>query len=168
MRIARDLWVWALAGAIVGCAPTVKVATQEPIVIQLNIQHELRVKIERDVDALVETEGSRGQVVSRGLGEDVSGSLLDAQEVSSAKQAGRLGERADGYLGVVPEAETQALEELAVRVNQERRQSYVDLAASYDTSLETVAAIAGERRLAAAGPGEKVMTADGRWTQKPR
>lgn len=36
-----------------GCTPTVKVATDEPITINLNvnIKHEIRVKVEKDLDA---------------------------------------------------------------------------------------------------------------------
>ena len=42
------------ASAIVACTPTVKVATDEPITINLNIniQHEIRVKVERELDDL--------------------------------------------------------------------------------------------------------------------
>lgn len=44
-----------LAGfALAGCTPTVKVATDEPITINLNvnIQHEIRVKVDRELDDL--------------------------------------------------------------------------------------------------------------------
>ncbi len=38
-----------------GCTPTVKVATDEPITINLNvnIKHEIRVKVEKDLDAVL-------------------------------------------------------------------------------------------------------------------
>ena len=42
-----------LAGALAtGCTPTVKVATDEPITINLNvnIQHEIRVKVDKELD----------------------------------------------------------------------------------------------------------------------
>ena len=42
-----------------GCAPTVKVATpEEPITINLNvkIEHEIRVKVEKDLDNLFDEE----------------------------------------------------------------------------------------------------------------
>lgn len=46
-----------LLGAVLvasACTPTVKVATDEPITINLNvnIQHEIRVKVERELDDL--------------------------------------------------------------------------------------------------------------------
>lgn len=39
---------------IVGCTPTVKVATDEPITINLNvnIKHEIRVRVDKELDDL--------------------------------------------------------------------------------------------------------------------
>ena len=57
-RIARWLAVCLLACA--GCTPTVKVATEEPITINLNvnIKHEILVKVDRELDAVFsEDEG---------------------------------------------------------------------------------------------------------------
>ena len=47
--IAALLWSVLLAS---GCTPTVKVATDEPITINLNvnIQHEIRVKVDKELD----------------------------------------------------------------------------------------------------------------------
>ena len=43
-----------MAGSIVACTPTVKVATDDPITINLNvnIRHEIRVKVEEELDDL--------------------------------------------------------------------------------------------------------------------
>jgi len=44
---------------IAGCAPTVKVAVpEEPITINLNvkIEHEIRVKVDRDLDELISSD----------------------------------------------------------------------------------------------------------------
>ena len=56
-QIACGLVVVGLAAA---CAPTVKVqAPDEPITINLNvkIEHEIRVKVEKDIDDLFSEEG---------------------------------------------------------------------------------------------------------------
>jgi len=47
LAVGMSLWLAA-------CTPTVKVATDEPITINLNIniQHEIRVKVERELDDL--------------------------------------------------------------------------------------------------------------------
>lgn len=50
--------VWVLA-TLAACQPTVRVeAPKDPIVINLNvkIEQEVRVKVERDVEALIESE----------------------------------------------------------------------------------------------------------------
>ena len=46
------------AAALGGCAPTVKVAAEEPITINLNvkIEHEVRVRVEKDLDDLFSEE----------------------------------------------------------------------------------------------------------------
>jgi hypothetical protein len=47
-----------LLGATAGCTPTVKVATDEPITINLNvnIKHEILVKVDRELDDLFSKE----------------------------------------------------------------------------------------------------------------
>ncbi len=42
------------AAWLAGCTPTVRVATEDPITINLNvnIQHEIRVKVDRELDDL--------------------------------------------------------------------------------------------------------------------
>lgn len=48
------LWAAVLLAPAAGCTPTVKVATDEPITINLNvnIQHEIRVKVDRELEDL--------------------------------------------------------------------------------------------------------------------
>jgi len=44
---------------IAGCTPTVKVATDEPITINMNvnIKHEIRIKVDKELDDLFSEEG---------------------------------------------------------------------------------------------------------------
>lgn len=44
---------------LVACTPTVQIATPEPITVNLNvkIQHEIYVKVDKDVDELFEDRG---------------------------------------------------------------------------------------------------------------
>lgn len=44
----------ATLSLLIGCTPTVKVATDEPITINLNvnIKHEIRVKVDKELDDL--------------------------------------------------------------------------------------------------------------------
>ena len=53
-------WILAASLASAGCQPKVQVeAPKEPITINLNvkIEHEVRVKVDRELDALFEQEG---------------------------------------------------------------------------------------------------------------
>ena len=52
--IPRVVLALILAGSVAGCTPTVKVATDEPITINLNvnIKHEILVKVDRELDDL--------------------------------------------------------------------------------------------------------------------
>lgn len=56
----RVLVLAALALAVSACTPTVQMAApKEPITVNLNvkIQHEIYVKVDRDVDALFDEQG---------------------------------------------------------------------------------------------------------------
>ncbi len=147
------------------CSPKVRVATEEPIVVNLNIkvEQEVRIKLDEEVAALVADERGQTQVSGRGLGEDVAGQLADSRDVDEAKARGAVGERPDGYLGVASGERGDAIVALLERVNDERREVYRELAQKYDVSREAVEVVAGERRIALARPGQPVMTADGAW-----
>ena len=60
--IKRLLMVACIAASITllgACTPTVKVATDEPITINLNvnIQHEIRVKVDKELDDVLSEDG---------------------------------------------------------------------------------------------------------------
>lgn len=88
-----------------------------------------------------------------------------ADELADAKQAGLLGERADGLLGAVPgavPAETKALME---RINAARLQEYKDIAQKNGTALNAVQAIVGKKLIERASPGTYVNTGGG-WIKR--
>jgi uncharacterized protein YdbL (DUF1318 family) len=87
--------------------------------------------------------------------------------IDTAKQAGAIGERVDGYLGVVDPAKVDAatlrrLEE----INARRRAAYADIAQRNGTTVEAVAITTGQRQLSNAASGEFVMDESGRWVQR--
>ena len=96
----------------------------------------------------------------------------DAQAQSGAKAVvdgaiakGRIGETISGYLaavGSVTDAERRAMNE----INIGRKSAYTQLAEKQGVSTEVVARVIGEKQLAKAAPGTKVMGADGRWRSK--
>ncbi len=56
MKVRIRIFVTAalVMATCVGCTPTVKVATDEPITINLNvnIQHEIRIKVDKELDEI--------------------------------------------------------------------------------------------------------------------
>lgn len=93
-----------------------------------------------------------------GVGEAQAGPLDDA------KAQGLVGERPDGYVGVVDgNGDVQALVD---RINAGRKEKYAEVAAKRGAPIEAVAQIAGEKLIERTPPGQYVMTIDGRWRRK--
>ena len=88
-----------------------------------------------------------------------------ASPLDDAKRAGQVGEQADGYVGVVPGAPASA-GQLADRINAERSARYAEIAAKTGTSPTAVAALAGQKLIARASPGEWIRDAVGKWRQQ--
>ncbi len=58
-RAAVAMTAVMLATVLVGCTPTVRLASDDPITINMNIniQHDIRVRVERELDELFDEEG---------------------------------------------------------------------------------------------------------------
>lgn len=84
--------------------------------------------------------------------------------LEEAKTKGLVGERANGYLGVVIPGSQEA-QALAADVNEKRRQAYQDIAARNKTPLHNVEALAGEKAIQNTKPGH-VVEGPGGWTRK--
>ena len=87
-----------------------------------------------------------------------------AMSVEEAKTKGLVGEKANGYLGVVNPGSQEA-ESLTNEVNKKRRQAYEDIAARNRTQLDAVEALAGEKAIQNTKPGHFVEGPGG-WTRK--
>jgi hypothetical protein len=84
--------------------------------------------------------------------------------LEEAKTKGLVGERANGYLGVVNPASQEA-QSLTNEVNEKRRQAYQDIATRNRTELEAVETLAGEKAIQNTKPGHFVQGPAG-WTRK--
>ena len=53
--VTRNLFVCLLVIAVAACTPTVRVATDQPITINLNvnIKHEIRIKVDKELDSVL-------------------------------------------------------------------------------------------------------------------
>ncbi len=92
------------------------------------------------------------------------GQPLFAISLEDAKSQGLVGEKANGYLGlVVPgNAEAQAL---VKDINQKRRQAYEEIARREGTNVSAVETLAGEKAIQKTKPGNFVEGPGG-WVKK--
>ena len=99
-------------------------------------------------------------IIGLGIGPVLAGPLEDA------KAAGLVGERIDGYLGVVDSGAPGDVKRLVDQINAERETKYTEIAKKQGVPVKAVAQIAGEKLIGRAGGGEYVMGADGSWRRK--
>ena len=89
-----------------------------------------------------------------------------ALDLEGAKRDGLVGERADGFVGAVVAKPSPEVQQLVEGVNARRRTRYQEIARQNGTTLDAVAALAGEKLIARAAPGEWITDAQGNWQQK--
>lgn len=81
---------------------------------------------------------------------------------AAAREAGKVGEQSDGYLGIVGAADP-ALQRLVDDINIKRRAVYAEKAKENNATLEAYALTAGCQAVARTTPGEKYRAPDGTW-----
>lgn len=81
---------------------------------------------------------------------------------AAARAAGKVGEQADGYLGIVG-ASDATLQRVVDDINIRRRAVYAEKAKAQNSTLEAYALTSGCIAVAATKPGEKYRTPDGTW-----
>ena len=81
---------------------------------------------------------------------------------AAARAAGEVGEKMDGYLGIVV-TETVDLRRLVNDINIKRRAVYSQKAQASNATLEEYALAAGCQAILATAPGEKYQAPDGSW-----
>lgn len=87
-----------------------------------------------------------------------------ALTLDQARSQGLVGERPDGYVGVVSNA--AGVSDLVNRVNAERRAAYQDIARRTGAPMAAVEQRAGAQLIDRASPGWFVMTTGGQWQRK--
>ncbi|WP_375291677.1 YdbL family protein [Qipengyuania sp.] len=81
---------------------------------------------------------------------------------AAARQSGQVGEKIDGYLGIVG-ASTPALQAIVNDINIKRRAVYAEKAKAANATLDEYALTAGCQAILATSPGEKYQAPDGSW-----
>lgn len=81
---------------------------------------------------------------------------------AAARAAGQVGEKIDGYLGIVGSG-TPALQAIVNDINIKRRALYASKAQAANATLDEYALTAGCQAILATRPGEKYQAPDGSW-----
>lgn len=88
-----------------------------------------------------------------------------ADALDDAKDAGYVGEQADGYLGVVSASAPAAAAALVADINAKRRAEYTRIATKNGITLKQVEALAGKKAVERTHAGDWVKIGGG-WQQK--
>ncbi len=94
-----------------------------------------------------------------------SGAIAQTPAVNAARVAGIVGERYDGFVGVVATPSAIVRSQVGT-INIQRRTLYSNLATSRGVSPNEVGITAGCRLLARVKVGEAYMLADGVWRRR--
>ena len=92
-------------------------------------------------------------------------SQLFASELSDAKQAGLIGEQANGYIGFVTDVSAD-IKSLVKSVNAKRKVLYIKIAKDKKLPLSEVTKIGGAQTIAKTKSGNYIMKAGSGWTKK--
>jgi uncharacterized protein YdbL (DUF1318 family) len=89
-----------------------------------------------------------------------------AASLDDAKAAGVVGEKVDGFLGVVDAKAPADVRAMVDRINAERLAKYAEIAKKQGTPTDAVAKIAGQKLIERTPKGQYVLGADGQWRKK--
>ncbi|MCY0965776.1 YdbL family protein [Parathalassolituus penaei] len=89
-----------------------------------------------------------------------------ALDLDQAREQGLVGEKPDGYVGLVVTSNKEAAA-LVVTINQQRKQHYQEIANKQNTALGNIERIAGEKLVTKAmGEGIYYQDTSGSWNRK--
>lgn len=97
----------------------------------------------------------------------LSAAAWSASDLDAARDAGVVGERRSGYIGLVVKKPTDEQKALVKEVNARRRAHYIKIAKKTGATLEETAVLAAERLFRDAKSGHYVQAADDGWVRKP-
>jgi len=89
-----------------------------------------------------------------------------ASPLDDAKAAGLIGERPDGYVGLVVESASDETRKLVDDINAKRKARYGEIAKSNDTPVSLVASQMGAKLVDRAAKDTFVMDASGAWLRR--
>jgi len=110
--------------------------------------------------------GRRRWLWAVGLVLAVATPILAGSALDEARDAGIVGERRDGYLGLVVASPTPEQRAFVEEINRKRREAYARIAERNGTKVEDVARLSAADLIAEAAPGHYVEGPDGAWIRK--
>ena len=111
----------------------------------------------------ITTAALSGAAVAVALGGIVTPAFAQRDPAyAAARSAGQVGEKMDGYLGIVG-TETPELRRMVNDINIKRRAVYSQRAQATNATLEEYALTAGCQAILATSAGEKYQAPDGSW-----
>lgn len=87
-----------------------------------------------------------------------------ALDLDDAKSQGLVGEKINGYIGLIKESDE--VKTLIDEVNAKRKAAYAKVAAKNNLPIKDVEMLAGKKLIEKAQPGEIVETQTGKWVKK--
>lgn len=93
-------------------------------------------------------------------------SAAHADALDEAKASGLVGERPDGYVGIVDPSAPAEVKGLVEDANKRRAHGYETIAKERGTNATAVGALAGQKLIERAPAGSFVMDASGTWVKK--
>lgn len=89
-----------------------------------------------------------------------------ALSLDDAKSQGLVGERSNGYLGIVTARPNNAIKLLVDNINKKRRSAYRGKADKAGVDIRVIELRVGERLNQRALPGHYIQNRQGQWVQK--
>lgn len=142
----------------VGCAPTVNVATPDPVKIDVNMNVNIK---------SAPIQSTTSETAGPGLAER---RRLRMGEIQELKNARIIGENRDGYLTLVTRPKDEGYATYADKVvkdeNQDRTLLYLDYSKQQGKPLEIIEQEYARQWSERAYPGELIQSLDGTWKNK--
>jgi uncharacterized protein YdbL (DUF1318 family) len=89
-----------------------------------------------------------------------------AASLTDAKEQGWIGEKPDGYIGLVRNDAPLDIQALVREVNSKRRTEYERIAQRQGAPLSEVEKVGGNTAIEKTRPGHYIMDSSGRWRRK--
>ena len=90
----------------------------------------------------------------------------NALSLDQAKAQGLVGERQNGYLGVVSKPAKPEVKALVADINGKRKAKYQAIASKNGTALNAVEALAGKKAISKTSSGHYIQLSGGQWQKK--